>query len=67
MKLPNLIKKVYVLCAAETGDDCRECPLYKNFQDDIDSLRLVCFKSIDDLIADAMDDAGYVEVRRSAH
>ena len=64
MKLPGCIKRVYVLCSADNGE-CRECPLLKLFEDDINGFRIVCFRSIDDLIDELMDYAGYVEVRRS--
>jgi len=63
LKLPGCIKRVYVLCSARNASDCSKCPLYN--RNDIDSVRIICLPSIDDLINEAMQHAGYVEVRRS--
>ena len=64
MKLSGCIKRVYVICNARNALDCSKCPFHK-FRDDIDSGRIICLPSIDDLINEAMQHAGYVEVRRS--
>ena len=45
MKLPKYVRKIYILCSAESAEECYRCPFYRLGEDkavcrgDLDGLR----------------------------
>ena len=55
-KLPSFIRKIYVLCSAESIDECRACPFFKLPED-----RFFCGDDPEDLIEEIESDIEEVE------
>ena len=51
LKLPECIVKVYVVCKAESSEECYGCPFFKLPED-----RFVCRDSYEDILEEVFDD-----------
>jgi len=51
LKLPECIVKVYVVCRAESSEECYGCPFFRLGED-----RFVCRDSYEDILEEVFDD-----------